>query len=441
MGEALIPLGSTEKLSNMRRHAGIAPAHRLLDRRAICPLAGKAAGRMENRPIALLVNDLSSGGAQRRIVTLANRFVELGRSVDLVTVDPNGPIGALLSPAVKLVVLVPNGALPRISPAIYARKLVEYLDEAKPSVLMSAVAGVHLLAVVASAKHDRRVSLVLRASRHPYRAIRRFKALNRALESIKLRRTAWRYAQADAIVALSAGTAKGVRRLLGNSSSRIETIHNPVIESTLLDSGGELYCRAKNPVTTVLGVGRLVHQKNFETLVRAFAILRAQRPARLVLLGEGKRRGHLQRLARRLGIADDVEMPGEVSNVTDWLRHADLLVSSSLWEGLQATLIEALAVGCPVVATDCPGGARDTLENGRIGALVPICDPQRMASAMCDQLDHPPDPRRLAESAARFTFAGKAEAYIALFDSLAKPEATSGVDRAARPSVTPRASA
>jgi glycosyltransferase involved in cell wall biosynthesis len=111
-------------------------------------------------------------------------------------------------------------------------------------------------------------------------------------------------------------------------------------------------------------------------------------------------------------------MPGEVRDVRAWLDRADLLVSSSRWEGLQAAPIEALAAGCPVVATDCPGGARETLDGGRLGILVPVRDAAAMARAMRAQLDHPPDPHSLAAGAARFLPDGKAEQYLRLFDSL-----------------------
>lgn len=383
------------------------------------PVHRSALSERDDRPIALLVNVLGSGGAQRRLATLANRFVELGRSVDVVSVYPDGPMRGMLSPSVAVETLATSGTSPIFSTAAHAGGLVRYLNESKPSVLMSCVTDVHLLAVLAGALQGRRVPLVLRASRHPYRSLPRARIVKRLTEPLTLRKVAWCYARADAIVALSSDAAGGLRRLLGDRPMRIETILNPVVESTLLDHAEEPSARIRNVVPLVLGVGRLVEQKDFATLLRAFALVRAQRPARLVLLGKGGQARRLETLARKLGIDADVDMPGEVNDVTEWLRRADLLVSSSLWEGLQATPIEALAVGCPVVATDCPGGARETLDQGRLGPLVPVRDPVAMARAMIDQLDHPPDPRLLASGAARFTSTGKAERYLALFDSLA----------------------
>ncbi len=374
-----------------------------------------APARRDDRPIALLVNILSGGGAQRRIATLANRFIALGRMVDVVSIASDGPMTALLSPEVRVVALGPPSRIPLFSTAIHVRRLADYLERTRPSVLMSCVTDVHPIAVRATRRH--RVPLVLRASRHPDRSLPRSDLARRLVEPIKRRRAARRYAQADAIVALSADSAEALRRMAGARPIPIRTILNPVVSATPLGAAAGREHRPVDRIALVLGVGRLVEQKDFATLLRAFALLRAERPARLVLLGQGEQARALRALARKLGIADAVEMPGEVDDVAAWMRLADLLVSSSLWEGMQATLIEALAAGCPVVATDCPGGAREALEDGRLGALVPVRDPERMARAMRRQLDRPPDPAMLAAGAARFALAGKAESYLALFDS------------------------
>jgi glycosyltransferase involved in cell wall biosynthesis len=357
-------------------------------------------------PITLLLNTVSGGGAQRRIATLANRFVELGREVDVVSFDKDGPMRGLLAPEVHVVSLVGGTAVERLR---------AYLESVAPSVLMSCVTDTH--ATAAHAARATRVPLVLRASRHPHRALPRWNLPRRIAEPIKLRRAAGIYAQADAIVALSADGASALQRLLGDRPARIETILNPVVDRVLLDTEERKRARTGD-VSLILGIGRLVKQKDFATLLRAFALLRAERPARLVLLGEGPERRRLQALADRLGVAGQVEMPGEVNDVAEWLGRADLLVSSSRWEGMQAVPIEALAAGCPVVATDCPGGAHEALDGGRLGSLVPVQNPDAMARAMRDQLDHPPDPHMLAAGAARFLPYGKAEQYLRLFDSL-----------------------
>lgn len=391
------------------------------------PLAEPRCGR-----IVLLLDNLGSGGAQRRIATLANRLAELGRDVEVLSVDPGGPMRALLSPAVRVVVLLPRAASRRLTCAVHARALAHHLDRSSADLLMSCVTDTHLLALAARSLARRRPPLVLRASRHPYRTLPWWRTL---LEPVKVRKTAMIYARADAIVALSMDTAEGVRRSLRGRPAQVETILNPVIEKTLLDEAAGSVRAARGGVPEILGVGRLVEQKDFGTLLRAFAMLRATRPARLVILGDGPQRDRLSALARRLGISGSLEMPGDVADAKGRMRGADLVVSSSLWEGLQAAPIEALSVGCPVVATDCPGAARETLEDGRIGALVPVRRPDLLATAMAAALDAPPDPLTLARSAARFTFHGKAERYLDLFDGLVAARSASNAqmaDRAAR---------
>jgi glycosyltransferase involved in cell wall biosynthesis len=128
------------------------------------------------------------------------------------------------------------------------------------------------------------------------------------------------------------------------------------------------------------------------TLVRAFALVRAERPCTLVILGEGERRAAVVAEARRLGVADDVTLPGFVPNPYPHFRRAAAFVLSSRWEGLPTALIEALALGVPVVSTDCDAGPREILGDGRYGALVPVGDARALAAAILSTLNRPPSP-------------------------------------------------
>ena len=165
----------------------------------------------------------------------------------------------------------------------------------------------------------------------------------------------------------------------------------------------------------LLGAGRIVSQKDFPTLIKAFAQVRARRPARLMILGEGKSaksRDRLAALGRKLGVAEDVALPGFVDNPFPYMARASLFVLSSAWEGLPGVMVEALACGCPVVSTDCPGGAREILDDGAIGSLVPVGDVAALAEAILAALDAPPDPERLRSHAARFTADHAVERYL-----------------------------
>jgi glycosyltransferase involved in cell wall biosynthesis len=155
----------------------------------------------------------------------------------------------------------------------------------------------------------------------------------------------------------------------------------------------------------VLGVGRLVKQKDFPTLVRAFARVRERRPARLLLLGETKkprRRRRLEELTRELGVEKDVAIEGFVDNPLPYMKRAAVFALSSAWEGLPGALIEAMACGCPPVSTDCPGGSAEILDQGRFGPLVPVGDDAALAEAIVQQLERPTAPELLEARAREF---------------------------------------
>src|SRR3546814_17554310 len=144
-------------------------------------------------------------------------------------------------------------------------------------------------------------------------------------------------------------------------------------------------------------------QKDFPTLLKAFALLRQEHPAKLIILGDGAGKEGLEALAETLGIRADVAFPGYVANPYAYFRHASLFVLSSAWEGLPNVLIEAMASGCPVVSTDCPTGPSEILDGGPFGRLVAVGDYDALAKAQRTthyQQAAPPD---RAEPTLRFT--------------------------------------
>jgi len=162
-------------------------------------------------------------------------------------------------------------------------------------------------------------------------------------------------------------------------------IYNPVVSPELYEKADapleHPWFRSNQP-PVILGVGRHYPQKGFDTLLRAFARVRQETPARLVILGEGPERPNLERLASELGVAADVDMPGFDPNPFRYMKRAGVFVLSSRYEGLPNVLIQAMACGCPVVSTDCPNGPAEILDGGRYGALVPVDDVEAMARAI-----------------------------------------------------------
>jgi glycosyltransferase involved in cell wall biosynthesis len=180
-------------------------------------------------------------------------------------------------------------------------------------------------------------------------------------------------------------------------SAKVKVIYNPTVTPEIFRKATEPVQHpwfVDNRVPIILAAGRLHRQKDFPTLLRAFSLLRQNRPCRLVILGDGKkrRRKALRQLAKQLGIEKDVSLPGFVENPFAYMARANLFVLSSAWEGFGNVIVEALACGCPVVSTDCRSGPREILDNGRYGRLVPVGDPEALARAMLEALDDPDNP-------------------------------------------------
>jgi glycosyltransferase involved in cell wall biosynthesis len=202
------------------------------------------------------------------------------------------------------------------------------------------------------------------------------------------------YPWATTIVAVSRGAADDLARTAGLPRDRIEVVYNPVITPAMLALARQAPDHpwlAPGQPPVILGVGRLTGQKDFSTLVRAFAEVRRRRPARLIILGEGPDRTAIEAQARELGVADDVALPGFQENALAYMAGSAVFVLSSAWEGLPTVLIEALAAGTQVVSTDCPSGPREILQDGRLGALVSVGDAAALAAATLEALERPAD--------------------------------------------------
>ncbi len=196
---------------------------------------------------------------------------------------------------------------------------------------------------------------------------------------------------------------------------KIQVLHNPVVDPGLPERAAAAvdhpWFQAGQP-PVFLGIGRLHPQKDFESLIRAFASVRAARPARLMILGEGEERARLEALVASLGLTDDVLLPGFLDNPYRFLSRAGAFVLSSRWEGLPTVLIEALACGAPVVSVDCPSGPDEILQGGRIGRLVPPGSTDAIAAAMLASLDNP-GPREAGLARAQdFAIAPAAARYL-----------------------------
>ena len=395
---------------------------------------------MSARPcrIAILLKSLMGGGAERVMLTLAAEFARRGHHVDLVLGRMRGPLMQALPEGVEVhelkvcslprlvhaLMRLPRHALkdsgtmllqkvPKIVRALPS--LEGYLRERRPDVLLSTLSKANIVAAWACRLAAGGTALVLREANQFSVALNPDNKFDRLLPKLARR---W-YREADSIIAVSEGVRADLAATLAIPADEIVPILNPVDLLRIRGLCEQQPAEADDwpPAEPfVLAVGKLTPQKDYETLLRAFARVRKRHPVRLVILGEGHEEGNLRSLAAELGIAGHVQLPGHVRNPYAWMRQARVFVLTSAWEGCPNVLLEALACGCPVVSTDCPSGPREILDNGRYGKLVPVRDPAAMASAMEAVLDGEAAGEPPASALGDYTVERVADRYLAVFE-------------------------
>lgn len=346
--------------------------------------------------LTMFMADLDGGGAERMMAVIANGLAARGAKVDLLLARASGPYLAELSSAVSITDLATNGVA-RALPG-----LVKHLRAKRPDVLLTTLSHTSAVALAGRALARTRTPVVIREANTPMRGGNAWTSPKGRLAHMIMHRT---YRAADGVIAVSDGVAAALRSVVGVPAAKIATLYNPVVapdlrELSRVDPRHHWLAEGQPPV--VLGVGSFTKRKDFHTLIRAFARVLHQRDTRLILLGEGPLRAELEGLVAELGVGDKVDMPGFTPNPFSYMARAGVYVLSSHLEGLPGSLVQALACGCPSVATDCPSGPAEILQGGKVGPLVEIGDDQAMAGAIISQLDDPPPSAALVASVATY---------------------------------------
>jgi len=365
----------------------------------------------EREHIALFIPSLRGGGAEGMMVNLARGLVERDFAVDLVVAKAEGPYLSRVGGRVRLIDLGCRRTL-RALPG-----LARYLRRERPAALLSAMDHANVVALLARglARVPTRVVVSVRTT-HSAVLQQAHDAKRKLVMPFLIRRC---YPWADGVVAISQGVAADLVETMGIRRESVRVIYNPVVTPDLERQAAEPVDHpwfAPGELPVILGVGRLTAAKDFPLLLRAFDRVRRECAVRLVILGEGEQRPHLERLVRELDLEQCVRLPGFVDNPYAYMSRAAVFVLSSAWEGFSNVVAEALACGTPVVSTDCPHGPAEILEGGKHGRLVPVGDTERLAEAIVATLAAPPDREAVRQRGRVFSLERSVTEYLAVLE-------------------------
>lgn len=362
--------------------------------------------------VTIFLSDLGGGGAERVMVNLANSFAQQGKSVDLILVYKVEQYLSLLHASVRVINLDYSKLLKSLP------FLISYLKKEKPKILLSAIEDTNIIAICATKLAGVKTKVVVTVHNHLSSEVRHATNFKRRFVPYFLR---YFYPHASSVVAVSKGVAVDLVKWTGLSLDNIKAIYNPVIPpnlQTLLHEMPNHPWLNQKQLPVILGIGRLDPQKDFPTLIHAFAQVRRRYPAKLIILGEGSQRNKLEQLINQLNLSSDVHIHGFVKNPYAYMSKSSLCVLSSAWEGFGNVIVEAMAVGTPVVSTDCTSGPAEILADGKYGKLVPVGDIEKMAEAIIETLHSPLDSQILQQRANFFTIESATAQYEQLFCQL-----------------------
>ena len=367
--------------------------------------------------LALFLPGLHGGGAERVMLNLASELSARGFAVDLVLAAAVGPYLETVPADIRVVDLGCRRTVTALLP------LIGYLRRERPEALYAAIDHANVVALLAAAI-ARTATRVIVSVHSP---LSTGSGATQTRGNIVMHLARWLYRRAARVVAVSEGIKRDVVATLGLAPSQVEVIHNAVLTTDPTRRGRapldpDLADLEGRPF--IVTAGRLTTCKDMTTLLRGFARLHGSSDLQLVVLGDGPERAALERSAAELGLSDRVRFAGFRSNPFALFARARMFVLSSRREGLPTVLIEAMAVGCPVVSTDCPHGPREILADGRYGTLVPMADPVALAGAIETMLAQPTPADRLTERIADFATERLVERHLAVL--LGRPRPTVG---------------
>lgn len=331
--------------------------------------------------ISLFIPSLAGGGAERSMVVLANELSLIGYKVDfLIAVDLEQEFYLdTLNSNINIIRFKANRTLFSLN------RYIQYLKIAKPNCIISTIKHSNIVSYFARLFGNKASTLIFREANTP--SLEKTRSI---LYKFSLFFVKHIYRNVDYVVAVSQGVYNDLRSYYGISESKLKLIYTPtqialVREKSKID---EPNTWLDDPnLKVIVSVGRLAPQKDYPTLIDAFSKIRCKENTRLIILGEGEKRGELEKQVIEYNLENFVSFIGFKENVFSYIRKADVFVLCSKYEGLPGVLIQALICGTPVVSSDCPSGPFEILDGGKFGKLFTVGDSGELASRLDEVLD------------------------------------------------------
>lgn len=367
------------------------------------------------KKLSILASYSGQGGVEVVTNKLCQGLLNSGIEVDLLMVKCRGPHAKN----------IPNGVnkikFKISSSALCVAELAAYLKQNQPGILLAAKHRGVKLALQARKKSKTNTKISGQIHTNTSLTFIKKSWFKRHSRFKEMRNY---YSQLDSLIGVSQGVIDDIEQIIGKLPTISTALANPLFDDSIYQAASEPVSHqwidnsGVNITPVIMSAGRLTEQKDFATLVRAFGIVRQSIPARLIIIGEGEFKSDLLNLANDLRIQNNLAFVDFQTNLPAWLNKCDVFVCSSAWEGLGNVVAESLALGKPIVSTDCISGPRYILEEGQFGDIVPVGDFKALAEKITAKLksDTPQDIEAAKVSAKRFHLDVSTQSYIEHFE-------------------------
>ena len=333
----------------------------------------------------IVIHSLKGGGSERVVVNLLKGLSRRDFSITLLLYE--GIFDYPLPENVELITLdirsrrnilaTTRGFILKII------SIARLIKKDKPDIIFSLLSGTNVIALLARLLSGTHCKVIVSERNHPCISLRN--ELYGGITKFLMKHC---YRKAERIVAISQGIKKDLVENFNLPEEKIDVIYNPVdiaeIETLSVEETQHPWFKSGLPI--IISVGRLTRQKGYPSLINVFSRVRKSLPCRLLIIGTGEEKENLVNMVNALGLNDDVEFLGFQRNPFKYMARSSLFVLSSLYEGFGNVIVEAMALGLPVISTDCPSGPSEIIEHGKSGILVPPEDEGALEQAILNLL-------------------------------------------------------